>query len=106
MSMNMNVQLQNIVPVSEARVRLNEMVNQTAPNRPYVILKSGKPRAVLVDVNEYDELMKMKATTELGLFTKKARQDFASYLKKRGIDLTKLSDEKAEELLLEQYLVE
>jgi prevent-host-death family protein len=102
----MNVQLSNIVPVSEARIRLNEMVNLTAPNRPYVILKSGKPKAVLVDVTEYEELMKIKASKQLGLFTNKARQDFTKYLKRRGIDLTKLTDQQAEKILVEEYLVE
>lgn len=100
----MNIQLQNIVPVSEARVKLNEMVNQTRPNNPYIISKSGKPRVVMVDISEYDQLMKIKAREELGVMTKTARNEYAKYLKNRGIDLNKLSDKQAEKILLNEFL--
>ncbi|OGV95615.1 hypothetical protein A2W24_06995 [Microgenomates group bacterium RBG_16_45_19] len=100
----MNIQLQNIVPVSEARIKLNEMVNQTKPNNPYIISKSGKPKVVLIDVGEYDELLKLKAKQELAALTIQARKDFTDFLQARGLNLNKLTDDEAEAILVNEYL--
>jgi prevent-host-death family protein len=101
----MMIDSNNIVPVSEARIRLNDMVNTTLPSKPYFISKAGKPKAVLVNVADYEEFLKLKAASELMRLTNKARGSFKKYLKQRNIDPDSLSDSEAEEILFNEYLV-
>ncbi len=53
------------VPASEARIHLGEMLRRVRKGEHIVIEKGGLPAAALIDVSEYEELMRLKRSGRL-----------------------------------------
>ena len=49
---------QNIIPVSDARSKLGWLVSQVGKKRSYVFTQRGNPKAVLVDVGLWTEILR------------------------------------------------
>ena len=52
------------VPASEARVHLGEMLRRVRKREHIIIEKGGVPAAALIDVSDYEEYRRLKATGE------------------------------------------
>lgn len=48
--------MDRIVPISEARASLGNLVNETT-DHPVYLLRDGKPIAVLLDTDKYERLL-------------------------------------------------
>lgn len=46
----MNISLDNIIPITEARGRLGNLTEKATGENIVILTKSGKPRAALVDI--------------------------------------------------------
>lgn len=50
------------IPASEARVHLGEMLRRVRKGEHIIIEKGGLPAAALIDVHEYEEYRRLKAS--------------------------------------------
>lgn len=46
-----------LVPISEARARLNDLITKSLPEREVMLLRHGRPVAVLIAPARYEELL-------------------------------------------------
>jgi len=90
------VSVDRIMPLSEARARLSEIIEQTAGEDMWVVTKNGKPRVAVVDVQYLDELLRRSWFDALAVRT---QDTFRRHLAAQGIDADALSEEEAEKLL-------
>ena len=56
--MTLNVALDRIIPVTEARARLSEIIQQTSDDQFWVLTWRGRPRVAVVDVKYLDRLIR------------------------------------------------
>ena len=54
----MNIQNSKIIPVSEARAKLSNLLDQTKNNQYFLLTRGGKVKAALVDINYLEKLQK------------------------------------------------
>ncbi len=55
----MNISVNNIIPVTEARARLGDLTEEVSGSKYIVLTKGGEPKAAIVDV---DYLTKLEDT--------------------------------------------
>jgi len=64
---------EDIVPISEFRYNVSEVIKKAKDTkRPVLITQNGKGSAVIIDVNEYEQLME---TLEITKAIKRAEED-------------------------------
>jgi antitoxin YefM len=64
---------EDIVPISEFRYNVSEVIKKAKDTkRPVLITQNGKGSAVIIDVNEYEQLME---TIDITNAIKRAEQD-------------------------------
>lgn len=56
-----NISSDNIIPLTEARGKLGDLVNKTRGEDYYILTKGGSPQAALVDIKYLTKLQKMVA---------------------------------------------
>lgn len=92
------------VPASEARVHLGEMLRRVRKGEHIVIEKGGIPTAALIDVADYEEYRRLKAsqarTLPEGVLAEPAPDGFERMMRAaggwKGIDIEKFkADSKA-----------
>jgi PHD/YefM family antitoxin component YafN of YafNO toxin-antitoxin module len=96
--MVLKVALDHIVPLNEARERLNEMLAQTQADQLWVLTENDKPRVAVVAIDFLEQLMRRAWFNELSARSYTA---FDDYLRRQGLDPVTLDDEAMEDLLHE-----
>jgi prevent-host-death family protein len=99
----LNVSVDNIVPITQARFKISQMVEKVRKSKDFLVLtKLGRPSVALVDIDFLGELIRYR---KIGGMLEEARETFKDYLLKKGLSLSKiasLKEEEVEKLLLGQ----
>jgi len=95
--MMLKVALDRIIPLTEARARLSEIVEQTSGDQFWVLTRRGRPRVAVVDVEYLDRLIRRAWFDDL---VSRSQGAFDEYLRRRGLDPATVTEEKIEEILL------
>lgn len=94
--MALNIALDRIIPLSEARARLKDIIEQTNDDRFWVLTRRGKPRVAIVDVAYLDQLIRQAWFNDL---SSRSQAAFDEYLQQHGLDPATATDEEIEALL-------
>jgi len=96
---NLTVSLDQLVPFSQARANLAEIVDRVKNTKFLVLTKRQKPKVALVDTDYLATLITKAETEEMKFLTENLQAGFVDYLKKKGLSPNKLTDVQAEKLL-------
>lgn len=96
----LKVSIDHIIPLTEARARLSELVEKTTGDQFWVLTKGGKPRVAVVDVNYLDQLVRRAWFNGLSARSQAA---FDDYLRRRGLDRETVSEAEVEAILRAEY---
>nr|HID14868.1 type II toxin-antitoxin system Phd/YefM family antitoxin [Anaerolineae bacterium] len=94
--MALRVAVDRIVPLTEVRARLSEIVQQTKGDQFWVITRHGRPRVAVVDVEYLDQLMRRAWFNDLA---SRSQAAFDEYLQQRGLDPATVTEGKVEAIL-------
>jgi prevent-host-death family protein len=94
--MALNVALNRIIPLTEVRARLSEIVEQTKDDQFWVLTRRGRPRVAIVDVEYLDQLIRRAWFNDLA---SRSQTAFDEYLQRRGLDPATVTGEEIEALL-------
>jgi prevent-host-death family protein len=94
----LKVSIDRVIPLTEARARLSELVEKTLGDQYWVMTKGGKPRVALVDVEYLNQLVRRAWFNDLSTRTRASYDDF---LRSRGLDPEKIDGIEAEAILNE-----
>jgi len=94
--MTLKVSLDRIIPLTEARARLSEIVEQTRDEQFWVLTRRGRPRVAIVDVEYLDRLVRRAWFNDLA---SRSQTAFDEYLQRRGIDPATVAEGEIEALL-------
>jgi len=94
--MVLKVALDRVVPLTQARARLSELVEQTSEDNFWVLTQHGRPRVALVDVKYLDRLIQGVWFNDL---LSRSQAGFDEYLRKRGLDPATVTEEEVEKIL-------
>jgi prevent-host-death family protein len=94
--MALKVALDRVVPLTQARARLSELVEQTSDDQFWILTHHGRPRVALVDVKYLDRLIQGVWFNDL---LSRSQAGFDEYLRKRGLDPATLTDGEVEKIL-------
>lgn len=89
----------NIIPITEARAKLDNLVSDAEGNNFFVISRQGKAKAAVIDVEYLMDLQRKLDFAEMRELHKQLQQGFREYLIKKGYDPDKMTDEEAEKIL-------
>lgn len=89
----------NIIPITEARGKLDDLVEQAKGDNFFVISRQGKAKAAVVDVDYLLELQKKLELEEMREINLQMQEDFRKYLRKKGFNPDKMTDKEAEKIL-------
>ena len=95
----MNISLQKIIPFSQARSTLSDLVDRVNREQFFVISKQNKQKAVLVDIDYFQNLQKELEKERLTQIEQTLRTKFRTYNKGK-----KMTEEKAYKLLTGETL--
>jgi len=98
----LKVSIDHIIPLTEARARLSELVEKATGDQFWVLTKRGKPRVAVVDVNYLDQLVRRAWFNELSARSQAA---FDDYLRRRGLDPETVSEAEVEAILRAEHPV-
>ncbi|MDI6892333.1 MAG: type II toxin-antitoxin system Phd/YefM family antitoxin [Actinomycetota bacterium] len=95
--------MSKIIGVTEARSKLRKILDDISKERePYVLTRGSKPEAVIIPYEEYlaiEERAKKLWNERFELALKKSRALFNEWLRKRGYDPEKLTEEEVERII-------
>jgi prevent-host-death family protein len=94
--MALKVTLDRVIPLTEARARLSEIVEQTSGDQFWVLTRRGRPRVAVVDVEYLDRLMRRAWFNDLA---SRSQSAFDEYLQRRGLDPATVTEEEVKALL-------
>jgi prevent-host-death family protein len=94
--MTLKVALDRMIPLTEARARLSEIVEQTSGDQFWVLTRRGRPRVAVVDVEYLDRLIRRAWFNDLA---SRSQTAFDEYLRRRGLDPATVTEEEVEEIL-------
>ena len=94
--MALQVALNRVVPLTQARARISEIVEQTTNDQFWVLTRHGRPRVAVVDVEYLDQLMQRAWFNDLA---SRSQTAFDEYLRQRGLDPATVTEEEVEALL-------
>lgn len=94
--MALRVALDRVVPLTEARARLSEIVEQTSGDQFWVLTRRGRPRVAVVDVEYLDQLVRRAWFNDLA---SRSQAAFDEYLRQRGLDPATVTEKEVEEIL-------
>lgn len=89
----------NIIPITEARGKLDDLVREAKGENFFVISNKGKAEAAVVDVEYLLELQKQNDFAEMRRANLEMQKGFRKYLIKKGYNPDKMSDKEAEKIL-------
>jgi prevent-host-death family protein len=94
--MSIKIALDRIIPLTEARARLSEIIDKTTGDEFWVLTRRGKPEVAMVDVDYLEQLMRRAQFDEL---TARSHAAFEQYLQAQGIDPDTASDDEIQQIL-------
>ena len=94
--MALKVALDRMIPLTEARARLSEIVEQTSGDQFWVLTRRGRPRVAVVDVEYLDRLIRRAWFDDLA---SRSHTTFDEYLRRRGLDPATVTEEEVDEIL-------
>jgi prevent-host-death family protein len=94
--MALNVSLDRMVSVTEARARLREIIEQTNDDQFWVLTSRGKPRVALVDIDYLDQLVRRAWFDSLA---SRSQDAFDNWLRRRGLDPETVTEQEIESFL-------
>jgi len=94
--MALQIALDRIIPVTEARSRLREIVEQTTDDQFWVLTWRGRPRVALVDVEYLDRLIRQAWFNDLA---SRSQTAFDEHLRRQGLDPAVVTEEEVEAFL-------
>lgn len=92
----LQIKPQNIVPITLARAKLDDLVTEATGNNFYVISRKGRAEAALIDVDYLMEVQRQLEAAEMRQISQEMREAFRSYLRKKGLNPDTMTDEEAE----------
>ena len=96
---NLTVSLDQLVPFSQARANLADLVDKVKGKYFLVVTKRQQPRVALVDTDYLAALITKTETEEMKFLTENLQTGFVDYLKKKRLSPNKLTDAQAEKIL-------
>lgn len=86
----MNISVDKIIPFTEARNTLSDLVDRVCKDQFFIISKQNRQKAVLVDIEYFQSLQKKLEKERLTRIEKTLRNKFSQYSKKfqKGKNLT------------------
>jgi prevent-host-death family protein len=94
--MALKVALDRMIPLTEARARLSEIVEQTSGDQFWVLTRRGRPRVAVVDVEYLDRLIRRAWFDDLA---SRSHTAFDEYLRRRDLDPATMTEEEVDEIL-------
>lgn len=94
----MDISLQKIIPFTEARNKLSDLVDRVRKEQFFVISKQNRQKAVLVDIDYFQSLQKELEQERLVQIEATLRNKFQKYARKINKG-KKLTEEEAYRLL-------
>jgi prevent-host-death family protein len=94
--MALNVALDRVIPLTEARARMSEIVEQTTGDQFWVLTRHGRPRVAVVDVEYLDQLVRRAWFNDLASRSQTALDE---HLRRRGLDPATVMEKEVEEIL-------
>lgn len=94
--MTIKVDLDRMVPLTEARSRLSEIVDKTAGDQFWVLTRRGRPTVAMVDIEYLDQLIRRAWFEDLA---SRSQEAFANYLRERGMEPGSVTEEEGQEIL-------
>jgi len=94
--MAIKVALDRVIPLTEARARLSEIINKTVGDKFWVLTRRGKPKVAVVDVDYLEQLMQRAWFNDLA---SRSQAAFDEHLQRRGFDPTAMTEEEVEKIL-------
>lgn len=89
----------NIIPITEARGKLDDLVREAKGENFFVISQQGKTKAAVIDVEYLLELQKKVDMAEMRRAREAMQEGFHQYLIRKGYNPDKISDKQAEKIL-------
>lgn len=96
----LQIKPQNIVPITDARAKLDDLVTQARGNNFFVISRKGRAAAAIVDINYLMELEKKLDFAEMRRLHNEMQESFRDYLIKQGKNPDTMTDKQAEAILM------
>lgn len=81
----MDITLQKIIPFTQARNRLSDLVNRVRKEQFFIISKQNRQKAVLVDIDYFQSLQKELEQERLAQIEETLRSKFQKYTRKISI---------------------
>jgi prevent-host-death family protein len=94
--MAIKVALDRIIPLTEARARLSEIIDKTTGDEFWVLTRRGKPEVAMIDVDYLEQLIRRTRFDEL---TARSQDAFEQYLRAQGIDPDGASEDEIHQIL-------
>ncbi|MDO8886449.1 type II toxin-antitoxin system Phd/YefM family antitoxin [Candidatus Oleimmundimicrobium sp.] len=95
--------MSKIIGVTEARSKLKEILDDISRKRePYILTRGSKPEAVIIPYEEYlviEEQIAKLWDERFEIALKKSRAFFNEWLRKKGYDPEKLTEEEVERII-------
>jgi len=85
-----------MVPLTEARSRLSEIVDKTAGDQFWVLTRRGRPTVAMVDIEYLDRLIRRASFEDL---TSRSQRAFADCLREHGMDPDSATEQAIQEIL-------
>ncbi|MBI3576938.1 type II toxin-antitoxin system Phd/YefM family antitoxin [Candidatus Gottesmanbacteria bacterium] len=92
----LQIKPQNIIPITAARAKLDDLVTQARGSNMFVISRKGKAEAAVIDVAYLMELEKKLDLAEMRRINEEMQKAFRTYLRKKGKNPDTMTDEEAE----------
>ena len=94
--MTLKVALDRVIPLTQARAHLSEIIEQTSDDQFWVLTQHGRPRVALVDVAYLDRLIQRAQSNDLLSHSQAA---FDEYLRRQGLDPATVTEKEVEKIL-------
>lgn len=98
----LQIKPRNIIPITKARIQLDDLVDDANGNNFFVISKQGKATAAIINVDYLMEMQKKIDAWEMEKMRTQMQKGFGTHLIGRGLDPDKLSDVQAEKILFSE----
>jgi len=97
--MSLTVSLDQIIPFSQARANLSDLVDKVKGQYFLVITKRQQSKVALIDTNYLATLITRKEAEEMKSLTGSLQAGFKTYLNKKGLKSDTLTDAQAGKIL-------
>jgi len=97
--MSLTVSLDQIIPFSQARANLANLIDKVRGQYFLVLTRRQKPKVALIDTDYLATLITKKEAEEMRFLANNLHVGFKDYLISKGLKPEKLSDGRAEKIL-------